>query len=287
MGIEELGQKNRAIPGWIRFLVAAPLLGLASYWTFGYHGLYKWMAELQLSWFDAYQVIITGMLTYLICMIPIFPIFRILRTKYDRAPVNKPPSTLKLLEQYHPRSFKQVIVTGTVAVLAILVGAYMMISSLMYGDKVNIELGDLKDNSVSNKYVSFTVDVMHRRTYGMTESHGSTETSKVYVPVFQNDRERIFGDYYCIVEFYESAYDIIRLTDGSVELNGTLSQNSLPGLIRTQLEDKLAPNYWVLNYNHTPQSDSDFGWILIVIGSIFGGIFYFVRRRALKKVSAH
>jgi len=285
MNIEELGQKNRAIPGWLRFLVAAPFLGIASYWVFGYHGLYRILAELEMSIFGAYEVFITGAVTYLLCMIPIFPIFRLLRNKYDKPPEAKPPRKLELLMKHHPRSFKYVVVFGSVAGIAIAIGAYMMIASLLYGSKNHIDLSDLKNNTVDSKYVEFTAEHFYPHGYGMTESHGSSETSKVYVPVFQNRLEKFIDPFYCVVEFYEGTYNTISAGNGPIELHGTLSKNSLPGLIRTEMEDKLALDYWVLKYNHKPSSDLDFGWIMLVVGAVSCIIFFFVRRRALKKVS--
>jgi hypothetical protein len=285
MNIEELGQKNRAIPGWLRFLVAAPFLGIASYWVFGYHGLYRVLAELEMSIFGAYEVFLTGAITYLLCMVPIFPIFRLLRKKYDKPPEAKPSGRLELLMKQHPRSFKYVIVFGSVAGIAVVVGVYMMIVSLLYGPKTYIELSDLKNNTVDSKYVEFTAKQMYHQGFGMTESHGSSETSKVYVPVFQNRLEKITDPFYCIVEFYEKTYDNLSVGNGPIELHGTLSKNSLPGLIRTEMDDKLGTDYWVLRYNHKPSSDLDFGWIMLAVGAGFGVIFFFVRRRAMKKVS--
>jgi len=64
MDVHELGEKNKAIPAWIRLCVALPLIGLAAYWVFDYHGVYKWLAELEIKLFGGYYAFITGMLTF-------------------------------------------------------------------------------------------------------------------------------------------------------------------------------------------------------------------------------
>ena len=284
MDIQEIGRQNRAIPGWIRIMVMAPLLGLASYWTFGYYGLYRLLAEYQIDLFDEYIPFVTGALTYITLIIPVFPIFRILRKYYNAPAEEKLPGKLKLLEQRFPSMLKAMIVLGSIGGVTFVIGTYMFISSWLYGSLKPIQLTDLKKDTVAAKYVEFTANEMHAYGYGMTETNGGRKTSYMYVPVYSDQLEKIAHKPYCIVEFYENDYNDLRESDAPYLLKGTISKNSLPGLIREQMKNHLNENYWVLKFNHDPATDEAFGTIMLVISLTTGIIFFFVRKRGLNKV---
>ncbi|GEM_PF-6528792 len=287
MKIEELGEKNRAIPGWIRFLVAAPLIGIASYWVFDYRGIYRWLAELQLSLFDEYHVFLSAILTYLICLVPVFPIFRLLRRRYNQPLEPKPIGRFKLLEQHFPTLYKYVLVTGIVAVMAFISGAYLFVTASMNANLSEIDMSEIRNSEVSNYHVRFEAVLIDRDAEGMIEKNGGATISRVYVPAYQNPLESRLVDHYCIVEFNEKVYNELRDKSGKVELFGVLSKNALPGLVRTEMQDELADEYWVLNYGHNPKTDQTAGYILVIIAIICGILFYFLRISALRKVDVY
>ena len=63
-------QRAAQVPRPLTWLIAFPLIALAAYWWLTYSGLYRLLAEWQLSSFQHYYPQYTGIFTILICLIP-------------------------------------------------------------------------------------------------------------------------------------------------------------------------------------------------------------------------
>ena len=75
-------KENQQIPLWIRIAIVGSLLALTIYFIYGYHGVYKWLAELQIYLFDAYFPVVSGIFTFLITGLPFLGIMYFVRKKY-------------------------------------------------------------------------------------------------------------------------------------------------------------------------------------------------------------
>lgn len=82
--------KNLIIPAWVRVLIIVPFLVLFVLITIYLGNVYEMIADVQISWFDGYYVIITFllmMLVYLlllvICLLPGLFLLSIVRKFYQ------------------------------------------------------------------------------------------------------------------------------------------------------------------------------------------------------------
>ena len=196
------------------------------------------------------------------------------------------------LQVHYPRLFKSVLFSGLIGAVALGFAGYLLISGMSHGEKTSIELSSMRNGGEpSNTFVSFKGKLLHEDSRGIVESTvgNSTERSTIYTPVIATDADRD-QPIYCLVSYSEAAIRQPSLVAGEVELYGTLSKNSLPGVIRDDFGkaygDKLADQYWVLEYGKQPQTDIELGQIFLVIGLISLGIFFYCFRLARKKINA-
>ncbi|MCC7453883.1 MAG: hypothetical protein IT222_06940 [Crocinitomix sp.] len=82
--------KNLIIPAWVRVLIIVPFLVLFVFIAIYLGNVYEMIADVQISWFDGYYVILTFllmMLVYLlvlvICLLPGIFLLSIVRKFYE------------------------------------------------------------------------------------------------------------------------------------------------------------------------------------------------------------
>jgi len=68
----ELGERNKRIPAWIRAVIILPCIGLAVWLIIYLDGVYGYVIDLQVSWFDGYYLILTGLMTLLVYLFILF-----------------------------------------------------------------------------------------------------------------------------------------------------------------------------------------------------------------------
>ena len=82
--VEEMGQRNRIVPAWLRAVIIIPCFILAGYMIVEDVWIYQWIKELQLQAFDGYYVVLTGLLTLLPCLIPALVLVTMARKHYEQ-----------------------------------------------------------------------------------------------------------------------------------------------------------------------------------------------------------
>lgn len=85
---EELGQRNRKVPAWLRAFIILPCFGLAFYMIFQDKWIYFWLKEIQLEAFDGYYMVFTGLLTILPCLIPALVVVTLARRYYEQKEID-------------------------------------------------------------------------------------------------------------------------------------------------------------------------------------------------------
>jgi ABC-type Fe3+ transport system permease subunit len=86
--IEKVGEKNRIVPGWLRFLIVAPFLTVAIYMMVEQSGLYYSIREFQFDLMDAHYLVLTYGLTLIICLLPAIPLIYLARRHYEKKSSN-------------------------------------------------------------------------------------------------------------------------------------------------------------------------------------------------------
>ncbi len=86
------GEKNKLVPGWLRALIIIPCFaGAILFMIFYLGGTFDYIADIQISWFDGYYVVITSLLTVLVYLvvlliglIPAALLIRIIRPIFEK-----------------------------------------------------------------------------------------------------------------------------------------------------------------------------------------------------------
>lgn len=86
------GEKNKLIPGWLLALIIIPCFaGAILFMIFYMGGTFDYIANIQISWFDGYYVVITSLLTVLVylvvlltALIPAKILIRIIRPLFEK-----------------------------------------------------------------------------------------------------------------------------------------------------------------------------------------------------------
>lgn len=88
---EEMGQRNKIVPAWLRAVIIVPLFILCAYMIIEDVGVYVWIKEAQLSAFDGFYVVLTGLLTLLVCLLPALPLVTMARKHYEKKQAEENP----------------------------------------------------------------------------------------------------------------------------------------------------------------------------------------------------
>lgn len=86
------GEKNKLVPAWLRACIIIPCFACAIFCMIFYlSGTFDYIANIQISWFDGYYVIITTLLNVLvyllvllISLIPAVILIRLLSPLYEK-----------------------------------------------------------------------------------------------------------------------------------------------------------------------------------------------------------
>lgn len=82
--IEEIGEKNKIVPGWLRFLIVLPLLSLAVYMMVEQNGIYYSIREFQFGMMDAHYPVLSYGVTLIICLLPAVLLIYLARKQYEK-----------------------------------------------------------------------------------------------------------------------------------------------------------------------------------------------------------
>jgi len=93
----ERGERNKRVPAWLRAVCILPCLAATVWLIIYWDGVYGHIADIQISWFDGYYVIITGLITlvvYLfilfICLLPALLMVNIIRLLFFKEKKQEP-----------------------------------------------------------------------------------------------------------------------------------------------------------------------------------------------------
>ncbi len=270
-------RQMRAIPGPIRFGVVAGALGLAGYWWATYSGLYRWLAELQIGWFEGYDLILTGVLTILFTLVPPVVLLGALAARLP-APKEGPRWDSDAIEAWI-RANQGLLVAGLIGVGLLGFGVVQLARSALYGSLTTVELASLeKGEPPPSRFVELEGAPLWGMSVGVEGEHQVTwftplqskPTGPVALLLEVDARQLEFGS----VNRAQKAY------------KGTLS-TSVSGLARTALTTKgvpLAEPTWVLDVGHSPGETRSMGFAFSAMGAVSVAVFYawilFRRRRA-------
>ena len=265
-------------------------LGVPIYWWITYSGVYRWLAEVQLSWFDGYYAILTGVLSIAAGLIAFVPMTVMLAgvlrlpeaepsTDNPQASAEPPPVVvLTPTQAAHAKARSNSI--GCAVVLALLfvpiliLGAYKLNLANQFGEKRMVELeqleAELTADALASRWVEFEARPAWRETAGVKDKYKVTR----YVPV-RSVPER-------------DALIALELPDapptGRRRWTGTLTEGA-PGVIRSAFGERgtVRDPVWVLAVDSTPDDDRRIGWSMLEVGggTIVIGLFVigFLRRR--------
>lgn len=82
--VEEIGEKNKIIPPLVRALIVGPFASAAIYMMIEKTGIYLWLRDVQIDLFDGYYMVLSILLTLIICVLPSIPLIVIARKHYEK-----------------------------------------------------------------------------------------------------------------------------------------------------------------------------------------------------------
>jgi hypothetical protein len=267
-------QRVRAIPVALRVGLALvgilPMLALGGYWWWSYTGLYRWVAEVEIAWFGAYFPVYTGMGELAICLLPgAAPVALVQLTlvKLEVFPVDpvNPPDiaaqddrTLYWLNTHRWRVFG--LAGGIVALIG---GALLTWSGLSAGPLTTPDLAALEGGAAPpSRYVQVQGRLLRERA--MEQGPRGDVKPLSYVPLVSQGWQ--VGGPVAIYVRVNDPQDP-QLAGGSLE--GTLSQDGLPGPVRAEFEQQgprpTVPHY-LLEVGNSPSRKVDTGLGLLGMG---------------------
>jgi len=266
-------QRAALVPRTITWLIVSPLIAVGAYWWVTYAGLYRLLAEMQLSSFQQYYPTYTGIFTIILCLIPAVVAIQFIgsQRERERSPADAAAQIASYAErrarhsnwiQSHRRRFTGLIVTVMLAG----VGTYFTGIGLLAGDRVAVDAGALEHGEQpAGRWAELAGRLVPDDAVSVQE--GRSHTTHVYVPVVSPEWRA--GQ---PVRVYLRTYDtwLERYADdlASGHHEGMLAANDLPGVAISSLAEQGHPapdRYWVLEYGETPKSKLGLGQ------AMFGG----------------
>ncbi|MCI0739892.1 MAG: hypothetical protein L0Y72_12670 [Gemmataceae bacterium] len=276
-------------------LLALGLLGLGVYWWYSYSGLYRWLAELQISFFGAYFAGYTGILTLLIVCIPLIPVVFFLKKLSEpvetiqsaeivEVPIPLPAQQSTMEKWLHNNAMSFALVAMGIVFVAISV--YQLAGALTAGERTPFNCADLEAGVVPPSrwlVLDGRIDLHARQSIVQTDRYGG-----------KDDRGRPKGKYFfpMVSEKWQPGQNVtafVQCKNDDVDLlkspfEGTLHKNGLPGPIRTGFEEQgpmpASPHY-VLEFRKLPADSAQLSWTMLWLGlGLTGGgvLVFFVQR---------
>ncbi|MCA9670654.1 MAG: hypothetical protein KC503_33890 [Myxococcales bacterium] len=271
-----MSERSRRVPLALRLVLILGALGLSVYWGFAYAGPYRWLAELQLSWFGSYVVMLTGALTLLLLLLPSLVAIQLLALAFppsaarDPGPLADPAA----VEDFIRRRIGYLL--GTLLSVGLLAAAGVFaVKALSFGNHVDATVADLErgDRPPSRWVTLHGGRLLWHRAVGMRSGRGGS-IKRNYVPLVsahwrEGDPVRVY------VELYASWMRRYHIALAGDTHPGTLGRDSLPGVVRSELTRQLGRDprgYWVLDYRRSPRDVMSMAGAFGASGLFFGVI---------------
>ena len=258
-----VGARAALVPVWIRVLAFGVPMLVCLYWGLTYSGLYRLLAELQLSIFGAYMMVLTGAFTLVLCILPSALAVQLLGAYYEaNADIGARP---RVQQSIDPSALinqapRRVVAMMAGAALA-LFGVYQLVVGALAGEETTIPLSMLARGEDPPSSWVRVEGAFLRLDEAITFDDDRRE--RIFVPVDTGSpRAALFVE----LSSYERDGNSIELMSGT--LPGMLYEDGLPGLVREEFTRRgaLADRYWLLDYRDTPSSHFGMGSIFIVVG---------------------
>jgi hypothetical protein len=244
-------------PRWIPAIIVPVCLGLTGWWAWTYTGLYRLIAEAQLSVFGQYYMDLTLVLTAAGTLLP--PIGLVV-TVFGRGSPGSSPRGPAWLER-SPRA----VGIAAVGFGLMVVGGWNLFSVAGLDEPVPTELAAVAAGGASS-WVHLRGGVpVWDDALSMEDNH----VEDVYVPLVTEGG----GPPYVVFAKGEAL---------EAEFDGMVTAGGLPGLIRTEYERAgvIADEHWLVDTRDGPSRRRGMGWAFIILGSVAalgGGVYLFFR----------
>jgi hypothetical protein len=287
-----------------RFTAVVCLAGaaLVGYWAWRYEGLYRWLAELQLRWFESYEEQITFILALVIVVGPIIAIAAIVR-KLGPGAVTTTVTTSNDAEgvpKQHPTATQIQLFLGrwgfalTIAIVGLFLagpGTFFVYRGKTAGEVMRVSAADFDAGRVpSTSWVSITGEADVHEAVTISSS-GSRAT--YYVPVVSENYDPKRGVTLFLKADADKINDDVRKIGG--RFDGMLEHDALPGMVREEFKRRQtmpAADYRILDLGRTPADDVRvgrdmliFGGGLLVVAAVMAAWPWWKARRVVKPVA--
>jgi hypothetical protein len=275
-------------------IVAAPLLlgALAAplYWGFTYSGPYRWLAEWQLEKLGGYRVMLTGLVTLLITLVPVGLLVMLLGARSTPQLSPEGLAAARARDELHMqwiRDRQYRLIAAGLSVGIALVGCYLAITGATAGARTFVEVSTLeRGRQPPSYYVELRGRLLFEEAAAVSK-RGSSAT-KVYVPIV-SDAWRPGQPVRAYLETYDSWIERYSSDLATGRYVGVLSDLALPGVAQTTLTERgLRPTapYWVLDYRQDPQEQTYMGLGFVGTGAVWGTLTAWVWRRLERRKRA-
>jgi hypothetical protein len=255
--------------GKLGLLATVLLTGATFYFMLTYSGPFKWLAELQLSWFGSYYEQLTFIGTIIVIGIPLL-IVGVVWEKFgpkrsapaggaDAASADRPGEPVGFGGVL---PWMGIIVTG--------IGLFIWIRAGTMGPLTQPELGKLESGEkAASSYVEIRGVPMWEETITFSKGSGKTDQDH-YVPLISETWEpgKPVAAY---IEFSDSAIKTQNRADPTTRpFRGTTTMTGLPGPVRVEFEKSVlrpAAKYVVIEYGHKPETMLGLGKWMTLIGA--------------------
>lgn len=269
-------------------------LGVPVYWWITYSGVYRWLAEVQLGWFDGYYAILTGVLSVAVGCVAFIPPFTWLAGRAaapassseqdaDDAAATRPEPVLLTAQQVHERAARGkalgcVGALGVLTVPIVVIGAWFLVEASQFGPRHQLDLAALEAGAEPpSRWVDFDARAAWGEAAGIKEKHVVT----LYVPV----RSAPGRDAAVALEVPARAAPRDRR-----RWTGTLSEGA-PGVVVSAFarDGGVREPVWVLDVDRTPDDVRRIGWSMLEVGGgmlLIGLIIIALLRRRWRRLDA-
>lgn len=280
--------RARAVPAPIRAVLILLPLAVAAYWCFDYAGPYRWLAELQINASGGYEIVLTGLVTVLIALVPSIIIIQLLAGFFLKrdAPGDEAQRAAAMQSQEQLILANRGYIIAAIAFLGFAgTSGYFLLSGLTAGDPITLEVAKIEGGArPSSRQVVLLGQLQRSQELAIEETHNSTSVEKVYIPLVSPGR-RLSDPAVVYLETYRNWFNLYGDELASGKYRGMLSENSLPGLLRADLEKhgRLPKgSHWVLDFRASADEDITMGLVFATVAGIvfvITGVIAFVRRR--------
>ena len=266
----------RKLPEKLIALVCFAGGALVGYWAWRYEGLYKWLAERQLKWFDSYAAEITFILTLVIVVGPILALAAIARRIVRGA--DAPPFPGDAIPEAHPMSNRIQFFLGrwgfalTIGIVGIALGApgvYQLHRGSTAGEITRVTAADFDAGRFPTQHwVSITGDAPMEQSVSLTSSNGGRAT--FYIPVISENFDPQRGVTLFLKATADDINDDVRAF-GNGKFEGMLTSDAMPGLVREEFKRREvipAAEYRMLDLGRTPADDIKVGRDMVLFGGL-------------------